>query len=264
MSDPKPPVDELFGDEDIGMDGPLPPRESSSGGRTPLKLILLLVGIALLAVGWWLSSRHHDRFFIVVDGDSVRVERGYYLPFGAGGWAPTRAYEPFRLPPGIRPEKTGGMTAEQVDRVLHRLFVTVAEKELANIADGDPDVAEDMLMRAQKLRTTSINDDRLLLEKLGDVAFRRGLTEVRDIQSRFDEALKQFRLAAMRGGASFKDAQRWVDTIARQREEFRRLSVESGLDPDQVLATPGVLSRPAEKPEPPPPAPANAPDAGAP
>jgi hypothetical protein len=240
LSEPKPPVDDLFGDEDLGLEG-APPPDEGSGRRLPLKLMGAVLALVALGLLWWLSSRHHEKFFIVVHGDTVKVERGYYFPFGSGAYTPSPAYEPFTLPPGVAPEKTGAMSANEVDRVLHRLFITIAEKEIADVEAGDPDEAELMLLRAQKLLTTGIADDRKLLELLGDVAFRRGLTEVRGVQARFDKALEQFRLAAMRGGVAYKGADRWVEAITRLRAEFRSLSVESGLDPDQILSQPPAL-----------------------
>ncbi len=240
MSDAQPPVDDLFGDEDLGIEAPPAPPERD-GRRLPIRLIGAALVVLAVALLWWLSSRHHEKYYVQVDGDMVRVERGYYFPFGAGAYAPSPAYESFKLPAGVRPEKTGAMTAPQVDTVLHSLFVTIAKREIADVEKGDPDVAEIMLLRAQKLLTTPVADDRQLLELLGDVAFRRGLTEVRGVQARFDKALEQFRLAAMRGGVAYKGAQRWVDAITRLREEFRRLSAESGLDPDRILANPPLL-----------------------
>ena len=111
----------------------------------------------------------------------------------------------------------------------------VARRELNDLKSGRIDVAEDMLMRGQKLRSTSVSDDRVLLRLLGDVAFRRGLTEVKGLQSRFDEALTQFRLAHRRGGNVYKGAKKWVKAISKLRLEFKRLSLESGIDPDLLL-----------------------------
>lgn len=270
MSDERPPVDDLFGDDDLAVEkkprSPDPLDGGHAVGRRPSgRLIGIAVLLLVVVIGWWLSSRHHDRYYIVVRDNNVRVERGYYFPFGSGAWSPNRAYEPFKIPAGIAPEEAGPLTAEDLDRVLHRLYVTIAERELEDMSEGNADIAEDMLMRANKLQYTSVDEDRRLLEMLGDVAFRRGLTEVRGIQSRFDEALKQFRLAAQRGGVAYRGAQRWVDAIARLRDEFRRLSVESGLDPDKILAT---AKAPAGNPllpiplPPPVPAATPAPDAG--
>ena len=70
---------------------------------------------------------------------------------------------------------------------------------------------------------------------LGDVAFRRGITEVRSIQARFDEALEHFNMAAMRGGQVYTGARVWVDAITRLRAEFRKLALSSGVDPDLLL-----------------------------
>ena len=261
-ADHKPPVDDLFGEEDLGGlardPGPLP---EAPPRRPPMKLIAGLAGALLIVGAWWLSSRNSERFFIVVDGDMVRVEKGYFLPFGSGPHAPTPAYDAFRLPPGVRPDKSGAMTVEKVDKVLYALFFRIADREIADLEAGDMEVAEEMLMRAQKLQTTSITDDRILLEKLGDVSFRRGITQVQGIQQRFDAAIRQFELASRRGGATFTGAEKWVESIKRLREEFRRLSAESGLDPDLLL---GGAHPPAEaKAEPAPAKPAApAPDAG--
>ncbi len=240
MTDVKPTVDELFDEEDIRMDpgqGPLPQRRFSMPSLRFGSVAIGLVGFILF---WWLSSIQHDRFYLVVDDDQVRIERGYFFPFGSGEWAESRAYEPFTLPSGIKPERTGAMDKKARDATLLQLYMAIAKQELEDISSGSVDNAEDVLWRAQKLQSTN-SDDRRILRMLGDVAFRRGLKEVRGIQSRFDEALEQFTLAAMRGGAAYDGAHKWVAAIKDLRDQFRRLAVESGLDPDLILAEPPVL-----------------------
>ncbi len=262
----QPPVDELFGEEELG----LPPPQSEGQRRgTPVRAVV--VGVAILVVGalWYFASLNHERYFLKVKKEMVRVERGYYFPLGSGAWTPTPAYEPFKLPPGIAPEKSGAMSIEELDQVLLKLFLTIAERELSDLAAGNVDLAERMVKRANKLRSLRIGDpiEEKLMVMQGDVAFRRGLTEVRGLQNRFDEALKHFRRAAMHGGVSYTGADKWVEAISRLREEFRRLSKESGLDPDQILANPPKLSpdgeravKPRSRPARPP---KKAPDAGA-
>ena len=142
------------------------------------------------------------------------------------------------------------MSAKELDAELLRIYVAIANAEVTDLQAGRPDVAEDMLWRAQKLRSTSVTDERRLLRLLGDVAFRRGLTEVRGIQSRFDQALEQFTLAAMRGGQAYRGANKWVEEIKRLRQEFRRLAVESGLDPDLILQESPVAPTPTKPPAP--------------
>ena len=113
----------------------------------------------------------------------------------------------------------------------------IAKGQLKDLKNGDPDLAEDMIWRAQKLRSTSVADDRRTWSLLGDVAFRRGLTEVRSIQARFDEALEHFNMASIRGGDAYQNARTWVEAISRLRSEFRKLALDSGLDPDLILHT---------------------------
>lgn len=245
MSDDLPPVDDLFGDEDLGLDPATAPKSPSRFAGAFNKPIAWYVGggLVLFILYMWAASANGDDFYLNVDDDGgVSVERGYsWLPFGHGEYdAPNRGYRPFRLPVGMSPENVGPMDRATLDEQLHHLYLKIAEHELDDLEAGDPDIAEDMLLRANKLESTSVADDRKLLKLLGDVAFRRGLTEVRGVQMRFDEALKQFQLSAMRGGEKYKGAQRWVEAISRLRAEFRQLSKESGLDPDQVLDNAGI------------------------
>lgn len=245
MTDATPPVDELFDEEDLRIDpGPVPQKQRRFS-MPSVRYGSVAIGLVGFIIFWWLSSIQHDQFYIVVDGDAVQIERGYFFPFGSGVWAESRAYEPFTLPRGIKPERTGAMDKKARDATLLQLYIAIAKKELDNLASGQVDNAEDMLWRAQKLQSTS-SDDRRILRMLGDVAFRRGLREVRGIQSRFDEALEQFTLAAMRGGAAYDGAHKWVAAIKSLRDEFRRLAVESGLDPDLILAEPPKLEEGAE------------------
>ena len=248
MTDVKPTVDELFDEEDIRMDPPQGPPPQRRVSLPSLRFGSVAIGLVLFIVFWWLSSLQHDRFYLVVDDDQVRIERGYFFPFGSGEWAESRAYEPFSLPRGIKPERTGAMDKKARDATLLQLYMAIAKKELEDLSTGSVDNAEDVLWRAQKLQSTN-SDDRRILRMLGDVAFRRGLKEVRGIQSRFDEALEQFTLAAMRGGAAYDGAHKWVAAIKDLRDEFRRLAVESGLDPDLILAEPPAIEADAKQPE---------------
>ena len=228
------PVDDLFGDEDLRIEPQpreIPPRRQFTANQG----LVVGGGLMVLLLLWWWSSAHHNQFYLVVSDGQVSVERGYYFPFGQGEWAPNRAYESFTIPKTMKRIKTGSMSERELDKTLKSLFINISKIELSNLASGKTDVAEDMLLRAQKLRSTSVADDRVILKMLGDVAFRRGLTEVRGIQSRFDEALAQFQLAHSRGGSVYTGAQKWVTAISRLRLEFRRLSLESGIDPDLVL-----------------------------
>ena len=130
--------------------------------------------------------------------------------------------------------KTGGMSAKQLDRTLKKLFMDVARRELNDLKSGRIDVAEDMLMRGQKLRSTSVSDDRVLLRLLGDVAFRRRTHRGQGLQSRFDEALTQFD-SPIDGVEMFT---RVPKNGSRQSQNFgssSRLSLESGIDPDLLL-----------------------------
>ncbi len=240
---------------------PIAPEERRR--RAPLRLILIVLFALVLGVLWFLSDRNHEKFFLVVEDGKVSAQQGYYFVWGAGPWAPTPAYEPFALPKGVRPEKTGAMNRKELDAVLLKLFIGAAERELSDLRKGDPNLAERMLLRANKLSSIGIGDpiERKLTLMHGDVAFRRGLTEVRGIQSRFDDALEQFRRAAMRGGTTYQNAERWVTAITELREEVRRLSEESGLDPDKVLSGMPPTPRPAPAPPPKAPPPVEAPPA---
>ncbi len=246
----KPQVDELFGDDEIGMDPP-PGPESGGGGKKrgfKFKLVIVLLVLVALAAFWFVSSAHHDQYYLTVDGRTVKVERGYFFPVGAGAYSSSNpAYAPFRLPDGVTPEKTGAMSLEEIDATLYTLYVAVARKNLEDFTKGDPDVAEEMLRRANKLSSSSVAADRRLQQMRGDVAFRRGLKEVRGIQTRFDMALEQFEEANRQGGDTFTGAKAWVEAIDRLRNEFRRLTIESGLDPDEVLADPQTLIDAAEE-----------------
>lgn len=246
-------VDELFGDDDIGGDNAAPPPRSEGGrGRGRFRLILVVVTVIIVGVFYFLSSANHEKYFINVNGDTVKVERGYFFVVGSGAWSASNpAYKPFTLPKGVTPSKTGAMSLEEVDAVLYDLYVEIAENQLEDEAAGDPDIAEEMLHRANKLSSSSIARDRKLQAMQGDVAFRRGIKEVRGIQTRFDMAVEQFQEAARRGGHVYKGSDRWVETIKRHRNELRQLSVESGLDPELVLAPalPPVLGGDAPAPE---------------
>ncbi|MFN3202225.1 MAG: hypothetical protein ACE366_27725 [Bradymonadia bacterium] len=238
------PVDDLFGGDalDLGeAEAPSKPsRRFGGGGRRPQMswVIMGVGGLLFLIIFWYLSSAQRDRYYIEVDDGQVSVERGLFFPFGSGEWQPNRAYKPFTLPPGVTPEKTGAMTAEEADQVLFSLYMTIADRQVKDLDGGDPELAEEMLLRANKLNHTTTKDDRKLLSMMGDVHFTRGISQIRGIQAQFDEALAQFRMAAQRGGVTYKGAHQWVEAIERLRSEFRILSERSGINPDEILARP--------------------------
>lgn len=242
MSESQPPVDDLFGDEDLPLEGE--PLGRDDGRRRGALWIAVAAGVVLFAaLFWWLSARNHDRYSVVLENDVVHVERGMFFPFGSSEWHPNRAYDPIKLPAGVAPEKTGSMTVEEAEEVLLQLFIAVATHELKDLDAGDPELAEKMLLRAWKLDHTEPDDDRRLLQLLGDVNFRRGLSEVRGVQSRFDEAQKQFRMAQQRGGVTYQGADKWVTAIEDLRDKFRQLTLDSGLDPDRILADPDLAPK---------------------
>ena len=227
---------DLFGAEDLGLDAP-PPGESGRRAA-PVKAVVVGIGLVVLALLWYWSSLHHDKFYLSVDGERVTVRRGLYFPFGTSTFAPTGGYNSFALPSGLAPETLGPMSHEELDRVLRTLYVRIARLQLKDLDQGNPDKAEDMLRRALKLSFSSATDEVEVIELRGDVAFRRGLKEVRGIQERFDEALRQFRNAARQGGSEYTGAEKWVESISRLRDEFRQLALASNLDPDKILSSP--------------------------
>ncbi len=247
MNDPqRPAVDDLFGDDEPGG-APPPPGSGPPARRGRAGIRLALAGAVLGAVAllWFLSMRNHDRYFLTVEDDTIAVERGLWFPFGAAEYRESRAYAPLQLPAGVLPERTGAMSKDELDDVLLKLFVGIAEREIADLDKGDMDRAEDVLLRAGKLGNIDLHDDRRVSSLMGDVHYRRGLSEVRVLTDRFDDALRHFELAARHGGARYRGADRWVESIRRLREEFKRLSVESGLDPEKVLAEPPPAPPPA-------------------
>lgn len=235
MADEKRGADDLFGDEELGP--PMPAtggrREKKGGGG--LWLVLLLIVGLLGGAFWYLSDDNHDRYFLRIDGGTVTVERGLFFPIGTREWAPNRAYEPFSVPRGVKVQAAGPIELEALDQRLLALYQAIARSHLKDLRKGEPEEAEKMLLRAGKLFTTDVRDERQLLELLGDVSFRQGLSKIQGIEKQFDDALRQFKLAAMRGGREYKGAAEWVTAIERLKAEFRALSVESGLDPDAIL-----------------------------
>lgn len=252
-TDQKSQVDELFGDEELGVEHPRrgePPAgapHSPKKGRGKIKLALVALVVIVVGLFWYVSDTHHDQYYLKVDNGMVRVERGYFFPVGAGTWGSSNpAYSPFRLPAGAEAPDDRARSREEVDTVLYELYVEIARDNLADLRAGDVDVAEDMIRRANKLEHSPVASERKLRQLRGDVAFRRGLIEVRGIQTRFDMALEQFGLAAQGNGDKSQGAQQWVDAIYRMRNDFRRLAIDSGLDPDLILSE--QQARPAKKP----------------
>ncbi len=235
MSEQKNQVDDLFGEELFEPGGSTPAPGKEPSGEGPSKWWLILVAVLVLGVGWYLSDRQHNRYFLVVNGGVVHVERGYFFPFGSGSWSESRAYEPFQIPAGIQVQSSGALSAQSLDQKLLKIYIEIATQEVADLEHGRPELAEAIQLSEQKLRTTTVADNRLVLRLLGDVAFRRGISEFKGIQSRLEQARSHFETAAMRGGKHARWAREWAQSIDRLRQEIRDLSVRSGLDPDLIL-----------------------------
>lgn len=256
MSENEPSVDDLLGDEDLGLDPPPAGQAPAAPRRTGSRWVILAIGVVLLVVLGFISSAHHDNYYLVNDDGTVHVERGWYFPFGSSDWAPSRAYKPFRLPDSIALDNSGAMTAEEVDSTLLDLFQRIARRELRNLKGGNAEQAEDMLLRANKLMHTSIKEERELMKMLGDVHFHQGLRTLKDVHDSFELAWQQFDLAAQRGGEQYGEARKWADMIKKFQGEFRVLLKESELDPDQFFGKgPSLLEEALTLPD----APASAP-----
>lgn len=228
----EPSVDDLLGDEDLGFDPAPMARESTAQKRFGPRGILAGAVVVVLIILWFVSSAHHENYYLTNDDGTISVDRGWYFPFGSSGWAPSRAYKPFRLPNDIALETGIALTAEEVDQRLLGVFRRIARSELSDLAGGNAERAEDMLLRANKLMNTSIDDERELMRMLGDVHFHQGLRTLRDVLQSFDLARKQFELAAQRGGDQFTEARKWAGMIRKFRGEFEDLLRDSKLDPD--------------------------------
>lgn len=234
---PEPSVDDLLGDEDLGFDPPPMARETASRRRYGPRAILIGAGAIVFIVLWFISSAHHENYYLVNDDGTISVERGWYFPVGSSAWTPSRAYTPFRLPDDIALETDSALTAKEIDQRLLGVFRRIAKRELSDLAGGNAERAEDMLLRANKLMHTSIDDERALMRMLGDVHFHQGLRTLRDVLQSFDLARKQFELAAQRGGDQFTEARKWVEMIREFRSKFEDLLRQSKLDPGQFFDT---------------------------
>jgi hypothetical protein len=239
VSEDKVSVDDLLGDDKGPLEPPPAPERRGEGlRRLPPRGVLIGVGGVIFLLLWYLSSAHHDRFYLEVDGEMVVVQRGWYFPFGRSEWAPSKAYKPFRLPPGIAPEETGAMSAEEIDAQLMKLFQKIAEAEIANLKGGNADIAEDMLRRANKLLNADPAEEDKLISLLGDVSFHRGIKTLNEVNESFKKALSQFQLAAMRGGKMYKGAPEWVEAIQRFQADFSRLAIKGNLPLDGIEQLP--------------------------
>ena len=232
---PEPSVDDLLGDEDLGFDPAPTAREPAAQRRVGARGILIGAAVIVLVILWFVSSAHNENYYLTNDDGTVSVERGWYFPFGSSNWAPSRAYTPFRLPDDVALETDTALTAKEVDQRLLVVFRRIARSELSDLAGGNAERAEDMLLRANKLMHTSIDDERELMRMLGDVHFHQGLRTLRDVLQSFDLARKQFELAAQRGGDQFTEARKWAGMIRKFRGEFESLLRDSKLDPDQFF-----------------------------
>ncbi len=222
---------------------PVTPDTSTKSQNTPLpiqkprhsiKWILALTAVVALLVLWLISDRHHNRYFVVIEGQSAHIERGFYFPVGSSAFSPSRAYEAFQLPAGFTAQSSEALTLKELNAQLLNLYLNAADAALRDM-QSSPDLAEDLLVRANKLDNVTREDEQHILESLGHVAFRRGLAEITGVQASLERALEQFKIASMRCDPSDQGPKRWVEALSRINEEFRKLTQETGLNPDKVL-----------------------------
>jgi hypothetical protein len=216
-----------------------------------LAVVLALATIALLAS--WLN---HRRFFLVVEPERVRVDRGAWLPIGHRPFNPdtsrlSTAYAAFRLPSGF-PTAVGTRVFTdrvELDQDLYRLLVDAARFALSSAPGGsarpprDVDLAADLLEQIEHLpgltprqRREVRSLERGLAYHLGRRALRAARAELGRAQTWLFSASKDPEIPddAFTEG---RRAQRALELLEGPRDAEASRDSRSGPAPEHEAAT---------------------------
>ena len=211
-----------------------------------------LLVLALLLVGYvWLAERHSDQLRLVRDPDTqlVRVEKGWYAPFGWATYTPTEAFTPVRLDPDI-PIREG--TCSRVADCEARLFDAVAEQARRLLRRRERlREASALIAQAVKLSGEANLSERLELE--GDEQYVRGLLKLEEAAASLLDASRHFRRARAMGSHVFRDGQaRWQQSL-ELLDDLRQSGVSiPGVEAGELEEDPNLdraLNPPARRPD---------------
>jgi hypothetical protein len=198
-------------------DEPRPVRHRGGGIRGFLTTLLILALLGL--VGFLLSERNHQQYFLSEENGVVSVERGFMLPYGHGPFRPrdpqlARAYGPVALPSSVT--LAGEESFEDrgdLDRRLGGLLLAAAA---ARLDDKDPrHLAEGMALLDQvDLLQQLGSDQRRESHRLrGQVSFFEAQDLIARALAALDQANAMLQLGAVGGGPNARDSADLLDRL---------------------------------------------------
>jgi hypothetical protein len=223
--------------------------------RTVLVAVLSAVGLAGVGVLVLLGYLNSDRYLLACEPDLAVPEQGRgFPPWGTRALAGA-AWRPLRIAPETRckPVETDDPL------VLERSFLTMildqASAQLTAPEVTKVDDAESLLKQALLLTRPPEHEPEPLAKQrtehhqeverlLGDVAFWRGATKVRDATAALGDALKQFDAAVAQHPQHATDAAAWAAHVRRLAQDLRTgptgpASASPSAAPTSPAANPG-------------------------
>ncbi len=219
-------------------------HRSGSGFRGFLSTLLILGLLGL--VGYLLSERNHNQYFLREENGVLLVERGFLLPYGHGPFRPNdiqlaKAYGPVRLPASVSLAGEENFDDRgELDRRMGELLLAAATSRLE--AKDELHLTEGMaLLNQLDLLQQLSSDQRREARRLrGQVSF----FEAQDLISRalaaLDEATAMLQLGSTGAGPNAKDSADLLDRVQKPIEQLVRAARGSNVMPSDRSDLPPV------------------------
>ena len=202
------------------------------GGKTSINAVLLpLIVLALVGgIVYLMSMINFQRFFLVVEGNELVVERGAFFPTGRERFVPpdprqNQLYHRLDRPAGMKPGEL--MTFENLSALEHELIkhlLQQAKPLISSRQEWQYAKGKALLERARKLLGPSESEYQSVIRQL-----EYGVAEVeasrvcRHTKTTLESALQKFRFSANFGTGRFRDAREWAAKTEKLLSSIRTL-----------------------------------------
>ena len=231
-------------------------------------LIVLFTVVAALGVFYFFSSQNAARYRLVLDGEELTVEKGWFFPFGWGRYLPEDrrflpSYETIIVPEeSPQPANKEFKEVAEIDAALLAYLLDIMRGQISRGQPEDFTAAETLLGRAELLTALSDEQKRGLKTMRADVYYAQGKIILQKVADELRKVLEHFREAKISAGDSgkYRDVDHWI-VLLESKIRFLE-SGEAGQGQQGYGATPaptGVEAIPTWPYAQPPAAPAPAP-----
>jgi hypothetical protein len=210
-------------------------HRSGSGLRGFFSTLLILGLLGL--VGYLLSERNHNQYFLREENGVLLVERGFLLPYGHGPFRPSdpqlaKAYSPVRLPTSVSLAGEESFDDRgELDRRMGELLLAAATSRLE--AKDERHLAEgmallDQLDLLQQLSADQRRDSRRLRAQ---VSFFEAKDLIARALAALDAASAMLQLGSTGAQANARDAADLLERLQKPIEQLEHAARERNVMP---------------------------------